>query len=89
MPFSIADKKAWGKKRGWVCSRCNKRWSDGWLMEFHHIIPSSLGGTDTEDNAELLCVGCHLTRHMDILHTAQISANLIRSRLKRTSGRWK
>lgn len=28
-------------------------------LEEHHIIPRSLGGSDDEDNIELLCANCH------------------------------
>lgn len=89
MAFSRSCLKVWGKKRGWKCEKCGRRWKDGWKLEFHHIIPSSLGGCDGEDNARLLCLGCHYNAHKAIEIGARISARLIGARLERTGGRWK
>jgi hypothetical protein len=32
-------------------------------FEYHHILPSSLGGSDRPDNIVLLCHGCHVAAH--------------------------
>ena len=37
------------------CELCGARRS----LELHHIIPTSLGGPDEEDNWIMLCVNCH------------------------------
>ena len=81
--------KIWGKRKGWKCEKCGRRWADGWLLEFHHRIPSSLGGPDTEDNAILLCVGCHYNAHKAIEIGGRLSAQLIKQRLDKSGGRWK
>ena len=87
MPFPEPVRKQVGKDRGWVCEDCKKRWSDGWLMEVHHILPSSLGGSDEPSNARILCVSCHLKAHERMGHPH--SPSIIRARLARTGGRWR
>lgn len=89
MAFTKEQKKLWGAKRGWKCERCTRSFRQGNLLEFHHRIPSSLGGPDTEENAVLLCIPCHLNAHKQIEIGARISAQLIQERLNRTKGRWK
>lgn len=89
MPFLRSDVKKWGKSRGWACERCGRKWSDGWLIEAHHILPQSQGGLDSEENCELLCLACHAIRHHEIARTAEISARLVEARILRTGGRWK
>lgn len=87
MGFSKSFRKRIGKKRGWVCEHCGKRWCDGFLMEVDHILPTSMGGKDTESNAQILCVFCHLAKHEQSGHRR--SPNIIRARLARTGGRWR
>lgn len=89
MPFSREFCKALGKKRGWKCEVCGRRWVDGWKLEVHHKIPKSMGGQDTEDNAQILCLGCHITAHKTIELGGRISAQLIQHRLDKTKGRWR
>ena len=89
MSFPYGFRKTVGKKRGWKCEECGKTFREGFLLEFHHITPSSWGGKDTEKNCQILCIFCHLRKHIEL---AQVdprqwaSVNLIRARLKRTSG---
>jgi len=89
MPFPRQLIKEWGKKRGWVCEKCGRKWRDGWILEAHHRIPSSLGGQDTEDNCKFLCQGCHFNAHKAIEIGARVSAQLIKQRLDKTNGRWR
>ena len=65
LAFSRPQRHAMGSVRGWECERkgCGKRYADGWMLEFNHVIPLEEGGTDTEDNAELLCLYHHLNFH--------------------------
>lgn len=65
LAFSRPQRHEMGSLRGWQCERkgCNKRYQDGWMVEFNHIIPVEEGGPDTEDNAELLCLEHHLEFH--------------------------
>jgi len=91
MPFARYLRKSWGAKRKWKCEKCGVKWSDGWLLEFHHILPTSAGGADTESNAKLLCLYCHAKAHV-ILETQNVghrSASIVLARLARTKGRWK
>lgn len=87
LSFSMTQRRLWGKTKKWKCERCGRKFSEGWLLEFHHRIPSHLKGTDTEENAELLCLGCHAIRHREMETNAKISAQLIEERLRRTQGR--
>ena len=87
--FSIAHRKIWGKKKHWACERCGRRWAEGWLLEFDHRLPTSQGGPDTEENAQLLCLGCHAHKHRQLEQQGRISSQLIEQRLKKTGGRWK
>ena len=91
MTFQKHQRKLWGKKRGWKCQRCGRKWSDGYLLEFHHILPTSAGGQDTEDNAELLCIECHYIRHLELEQkgVGHKSSPIVLARLRRTKGRWK
>ena len=88
MPFPKALAKEIGRKRGWKCEKCGREWKHGWLLEVHHVLPKSLGGTDNEDNAMILCLGCHYNAHKDIERSGRTSADLIKSRLTKTNGRW-
>ena len=85
--FDLQFRRWLGKKRGWRCERCGRAFDEGWLLEFHHKIPKSLGGEDTEENAEILCLGCHVIRHKEIEENAKVSVKLIEMRLKRNGGR--
>lgn len=71
------------------CEHCRKSWYDGWKLEWHHKIPTSMGGDDSRENAILLCTSCHLLAHKRIEDTARISVQLIEKRLNVTKGRWK
>jgi 5-methylcytosine-specific restriction endonuclease McrA len=47
---------------GGVCVKCRRGKADGTRLHFDHIIPYSLGGADTEENIQLLCVTCNLKK---------------------------
>ena len=40
------------------CQVCGKSYIDKYL-EIDHIIPLSIGGPETDDNRQVLCVECH------------------------------
>ena len=82
MAFLRSLIKLVGKKRGWKCQRCGRRFSEGYRLEAHHKIPSSLGGADTEENMEILCLPCHALRHREIEANGRISAQLIEKRIR-------
>ena len=89
MTFSQNQKRKWGKRLGWRCELCGRSYNEGYLLEFHHIIPTSAGGNDTWDNAQLLCLFCHADAHI-LLEERGIgypSANIVLARLVRTRGR--
>lgn len=89
MPFPREVTKRLGATKKWTCEICHKKWSDGWLMEGHHILPTSLGGTNDPSNFQLLCVKCHLEEHKAIALTQTQSVYAVEARLRRTRGRWK
>lgn len=57
------------KRADGVCERCGEaapftRRSDGTpYLEVHHVVTLSLGGPDTEANAQALCPNCHRRAH--------------------------
>ena len=90
MSFPMWMRRAHGKKVGWACETCGKKWRDGWLLEFHHKLPTSKGGSDTFDNMKCLCMQCHYEVHVELgkknmCHPA--SAELVLARIKKTGGR--
>lgn len=87
MPFPKEMTKRLGSARGWRCEVCGKRWQDGYLMEAHHKLPTSLGGKDTEDNFILLCLECHYKAHLAIARTQQASVSAVKARLDKTGGK--
>jgi len=90
LPFPYKMRKRIGKKRGWRCEVCGRKFSEGFLLEFHHITFTSWGGKDTEDNCLIVCLDCHLKLHLDAVELDPrqfASVNLIKARLKKTNGR--
>ena len=78
-----------GRIRGWRCEKCGRRFDEGWMIECHHIIPSSEGGPDTLNNLQLLCTSCHYSRHVWLAKHGigdLRSPSLVKYRLKRTRG---
>jgi hypothetical protein len=83
-------RKVKGNQSGWECERCGKRFADGWMIEFHHRLPTSAGGQDTFDNMSCLCQECHYNAHLDLRAKGldhPSSAGLVKERLNRTGGR--
>lgn len=48
------------------CGDCGRKWDDGWMLEFHHIVAVFEGGTDEDSNIVLLCRECHHKRHVEL-----------------------
>ena len=47
--------------RGPNCEKCH---NDNFaIIQVHHIIERSVGGTDDHTNLQLLCPNCHMTHH--------------------------
>lgn len=44
---------------GGKCQGCGVKLRPGMDYDIDHIIPLSSGGTDDEDNLQMLCEGCH------------------------------
>jgi 5-methylcytosine-specific restriction endonuclease McrA len=87
--FPVGVRKKAGRQRGWVCQKCGRRFKDGWLIEAHHILPSSAGGPDTLENLILLCTLCHLKAHQELRRRGidhPRSVGFIKRRLDNTFG---
>ena len=52
-------------QKGRRCSRCG----DIRNLQIHHILPLSLGGTNSIDNLEVVCTDCHERLHGREFHT--------------------
>lgn len=93
MAFPKWMRKAVGSIRGWRCQYvgCDRKYSDFWLMECHHILPTTNGGKDTPENMIIVCVEHHAILHEQLFDTGfghPESARMVRERLKRNGGRW-
>ena len=44
----------------WRCVSCGRTSHDGVILHVDHIVPRSLGGTDTIDNFQTLCDTCNI-----------------------------
>jgi len=78
-----------GRKRGWKCEKCGRRFDQGYLIEAHHIHPTSQGGRNTPDNMRLLCTNCHWKTHCALRNKGldhPRSAQLVKKRLDSTYG---
>jgi len=86
LAFSREKRRAWFMKEfGASCQDCGRKWDDGWMLEYDHITPVYLGGCNDLENADLLCLFCHLTKHEDAGEKG--ASNLIRHRLEKTGGK--
>jgi len=86
MSFPKHMRKAWGKRVGWKCERCGRKYSQGYALEFHHKLPTSMGGEDSYDNIICCCLMCHLFYHEQLVSVdirQQSSVNIIRGRINR------
>jgi len=58
-PLTAAQKDMILKSQNYMCARCNKIDLSKSVPHFDHIIPLSLGGTDSLNNRQALCGTCH------------------------------
>lgn len=49
------------KNRGGKCNRCGYDYI--YILQIHHIIEKAKGGSDDENNLEILCPNCHILHH--------------------------
>jgi cytochrome c553 len=56
LAFSKELKQQVRKEQGGICADCGDKPKK---LEIHHIIPQSMKGKDTRDNAVGLCSDCH------------------------------
>ena len=86
MPFPKWMRMKHGKQVGWKCEVCGRKWEEGWMLEFHHIKPTSWKGEDSFNNIECLCRECHLKAHMRLAKQDKKqwdSVRLIEARIRR------
>ena len=62
----------------YTCQICGATVKDGAKLEIDHIIPHSKGGTNDENNLQVLCQQCNREKHnrSDLLHDKQKLAEL-------------
>ena len=62
----------------YTCQICGATVKDGAKLEIDHIIPYSKGGTNDENNLQVLCQQCNREKHnrSDLLHDKQKLAEL-------------
>jgi len=56
--FTIATKRAAWERCGGKCEGCGQPF-DGRQPEYDHIVADNLGGSNTLENAAVLCPPCH------------------------------
>jgi len=74
------------------CWRCGGRFGgelEPGSQVYHHIIPTSEGGTDSPDNKSLLCSNCHAVIHRFYLPTSKIGSRRTRQHSSRRVGDFK
>lgn len=45
------------------CAKCSKSKAKGTILQVHHIVPLSKGGSNDLDNLQTLCLECHEEIH--------------------------
>lgn len=72
----VASKGRWQRIIDAKNGPCRCCFTNG-LIEFHHLVPRAIGGSDTEDNIVPLCRDCHeLITERDKRFCALLRANL-------------
>lgn len=66
-----------------ICGICKKQYDDA-LVNYHHRVPRSYGGSDDPSNLRVLCPSCHQSLHRVAEHIvnpnkAGLAADLVRS----------
>jgi 5-methylcytosine-specific restriction endonuclease McrA len=51
--------------KGGRCAHCRNKIKSGWEWEIDHIIPIADGGTDDDENLQVLCFMCHSLKTKD------------------------
>lgn len=72
--------------------QCNRKLGPGDRYDLDHIIALELGGTDDEDNLQLLCDGCHALKtkgdHSTAGHVRRSYTHHVAPREYRRSRSW-
>ncbi|NEO82454.1 group II intron reverse transcriptase/maturase [Moorena sp. SIO4G3] len=63
------------KRQEGKCADCGLTFKDGDLLEKHHIIPRALGGSNEDENLELLHLHCHDNKHGTKINTKRLDEN--------------
>lgn len=73
--FSKAQRKFLFWQSDAKCENCGSDWYKGHMLEAHHKVPLSDGGSNSVDNGEMLCRPCHADKHESLSHVAKKSGN--------------
>ncbi|NEQ83058.1 MAG: group II intron reverse transcriptase/maturase [Moorea sp. SIO2I5] len=63
------------KRQEGKCAHCGLTFKDGDLLEKHHIIHRALGGSNEDENLELLHLHCHDNKHGTKINTKRLDEN--------------
>lgn len=63
MAFSEAQRREIFANANARCEHCGAKWSDGVMLECHHIVPLCEGGANLVCNGVLVCRRCHANAH--------------------------
>ncbi|NEN98456.1 MAG: HNH endonuclease [Moorea sp. SIO3I7] len=57
------------------CADCGLTFKDGDLLEIHHILPRANGGSNKDENLELLHLHCHDAKHGTKVNPNELDEN--------------
>lgn len=61
LAFSRPVRQEIGKRDGWTCQNCGKKFSDGWHVQAAHYNHNRFSRNyDNPNNGRILCTQCHI-----------------------------
>jgi hypothetical protein len=64
--FASWQRKILFRNANATCQMCGRKWSDGYMLEAHHILALSDGGKSVLPNGTMVCVSCHADAHEEV-----------------------
>ncbi|NEO65774.1 MAG: group II intron reverse transcriptase/maturase, partial [Moorea sp. SIO4G2] len=74
-PENTIQKAKLLKRQKGKCSHCGLTFRDGDKLEMHHILPRANGGTNKDENLELLHLHCHDAKHGTKVNALELDEN--------------
>nr|WP_267872128.1 MULTISPECIES: HNH endonuclease signature motif containing protein [Moorena] len=74
-PETTIQKAKLLKRQKGKCSHCGLTFRDRDEMEMHHILPRANGGTNKDENLELLHLHCHDAKHGTKVNAKELDEN--------------